>query len=79
MDPATMMAIANMATQFLGKQGAQGQQQSPMPQQQPQMQPKPMAPAALPPINTTDYGGMIKNMLQRNQAQTPIMAGMGGL
>lgn len=76
MDPMTLMAIANMGMQMMNKGQAQGQ--APATQQQPQQ--KQYMPAPLPPVNQTDYGQVIKDMMAKQMpGQGMPMPGMGGL
>lgn len=71
MDPMTMMAIANIGMQMMNKGGQQQGGQSPQGQQQ---QPaKPFMPAPLPPVNATDYGSIINQMMGKQQNQMPGM------
>lgn len=77
MDPMTMMAIANFGMQMMkgsqgGPGGGSGAPAGGAPGGGPgQMQQKQFMPAALPPVNTTDYGSIIKNMLGQNAPQQP--------
>lgn len=81
MDPATMMAIANIGMQFLGKMGNNGGQQGQAPAQaQPQgqpPQPKPFMPGPIPAVNTTNYGDIVKQMMMQQQNPMPAMQGQG--
>lgn len=75
MDPATMMAIMNVVGKMGQGSQSQGQQQAPQPA--PQM--KPYMPGAIPPINTTDYGAIIKQMMMGQSNPMPgVPAGAPG-
>lgn len=67
MDPSTIMAIMNVVGQMSSNAG-QSQQQSAPQSTQPGI--KPYTPGSIPALNTTDYGAIIKQMM--NQQQNPI-------
>lgn len=79
MDPMTMMAIANFGMQMMG--GNKGAQQQPAAPQQQQQQKPPFQPGPLPPVNQTDYGQVIRDMMAKNQmpGAAGSMPAMGGL